>query len=94
MVRTSRIDTNDIIDFKDGKMRVKAVAITNRKAPSKVEVVLRKELRSKISELKKMTVEEFVKSLILGEIQQNIRKDINKIYPIRFLEFRKTEVLD
>lgn len=92
--RSSKIETNDVVNFKDGKLRLKGIAITRRRVDSSVKT----ELRKKIIELtKKMTaksdIEGFVKSFVLGKIQDSIKKDLNKIYPIRIFEFRKSEVV-
>jgi len=91
--RTSRIDTNDIVEFKDGKLRIKCITVANRKVPREMQSIIRKEISSRIKELGKESVESFVKGMISGRIQQSIMQDINKIYPLRFFEFRKTEVL-
>jgi small subunit ribosomal protein S3Ae len=92
--RTTRIDTNDIIDLKDNKMRVKAIAISNRKVSKNVELKIRKNVRDLINEkVSQMKTEEFIREMIDGKLQQKIRKAISKVYPLRYFEFRKTEVL-
>ncbi len=94
-IRTSRIDTNDVIKLADGKIRVKAIAITNRKIKVSLKSTIRKTVSEVIKkEISKMTIEDFVKSMIEGNVQQKIRKDMNKVYPLRFFEFRKTEVVE
>ena len=93
-VRTTRIDTNEIINFKDGKMRVKSIAICNRNVSIKVEKDVRAAVRKMINErLQGMTSEDFIKGMITGKVQAGIRQDLNKIYPVRFFEFRKTEIM-
>jgi ribosomal protein S3AE len=42
--RTTRIDTNDIIDLVDNKLRVKTVAISNRSVSKNVESAIRKNI--------------------------------------------------
>ena len=92
--RTTRIDTNDIIELVDKKMRVKSIAISNRHVSRSLEIKIRKMLRDNIREmLRELKTEEFIKEMIGGKIQQNIRKTISKVYPLRFFEFRKTEVI-
>lgn len=92
--RTTRIDTNDVIKLADNKMRVKSIAISNRSVSKNIEIKIRKTIREIITKtLENMKTEEFIKEMIGGKIQQNIRKKISKVYPLRFFEFRKTEVL-
>src|SRR3989344_5115258 len=46
------------------------------------------------NDIVQLTEEEFVKKMISDELQQNIRAEVNKIYPLRAFEFRKSEVLE
>jgi len=92
--RKTRIDTNDIIKLTDNKIRVKSIAISNRNVSKTIAMKIRKNIRDIITtELGKMKTEEFIREMIDGKLQQKIKKDISKIYPLRFFEFRKTEVL-
>ncbi len=92
--RTTRIDTNDVVNLQDNKIRVKSIAVTNRRVSQNVEKKIRKTIREMIiNELSKMKTEEFVREMIDGKLQQKIRKNVNKIYPLRHFEFRKTEVI-
>ena len=92
--RTTRIDTNDIIDLVDSKIRVKTVAISNRAVSKNVESEIRKNISEDvIKELTKLKTDEFLRGLIDGNLQSKIRKSLSKVYPLRHFEFRKTEVL-
>ncbi len=92
--RKTRIDTNDIIELKDNKIRVKTIAISNRRVSHPVEVKVRRIVRESVIEaIEKMKTEEFIREIIDGKLQSKIRKDVSKVYPLRFFEFRKTEVL-
>ena len=92
--RKTRIDTNDIIELKDNKIRVKSIAISNRAVSQSVEVKVRRIVRdSVINEVEKLKTEEFIREIIDGKLQSKIRKNVSKVYPLRFFEFRKTEVL-
>lgn len=92
--RTTRIDTNDVIKLLDNNIRVKTIAISNRRVSKNVELKIRKNIREIIiGELSKLKTEEFIKELIDGSLQARVRKSISKIYPLRQFEFRKTEVL-
>ncbi len=91
---STRLDTNQIVQLKDGRLRIKSVAITARPVSQKVAKNLRKKISEKVSELSALTLEEFVKSAMSDEIQQSMKAEINKIYPLRVLEFRKSEVIE
>lgn len=92
--RTTRIDTNDIIDLTDNKLRVKTIAISNRSISNNVASEIRKNISEiVINELTKLKTEEFIRGLIDGSLQSKVRKIISKIYPLRFFEFRRTQVL-
>lgn len=92
--RTTRIDTNDVVDFKDGRLRLKTVVITNRLVPVSIAKALRAAVSSTVTTLAKdMPVENFVKEMSSDSIQAGMRDILNKIYPVRLFEFRKSEVL-
>jgi len=91
--RTTRIDTNEVIKFEDGKMRIKSIAISNKNLSNKLKKEIGKMIRNMIrEELKGMEINKFIKNMILGKIQNKIKREVSKIYPLRFFEFRKTEV--
>ena len=90
----TRIDTNDIVQMKDAKLRIKTVSMTARQVSQAVDKELRKKISGFVAGLKELTEEEFVKKMISDELQQNIRAEVNKIYPLRAFEFRKSEVLE
>ena len=90
----TRIDTNQIVQLKDAKLRIKTVSMTARQVSSEVDKELRKKISEFVAGLKELTEEEFVKKMISDELQQNIRAEANKIYPLRAFEFRKSEVLE
>jgi len=78
--RTTRIDTNDVIKLADNKMRVKSIAISNRRVSRNVKIKIRKTIREIIIKtLENMKTEEFIKEMIGGKIQQNIRKNVSNL---------------
>jgi small subunit ribosomal protein S3Ae len=92
--RTNRIDTNNIVKLKDNTLRIKSIAISNRRISKNLEVEIRKNIMNIIDEdVSKMKTEEFIREIIDSKLQSKIRKIISKLYPLRFFEFRKTEVL-
>lgn len=92
--RTTRIDTNDIVELKDNKIRIKSIAISNRLVSKNIETQIRENIRELIREnVSKLKTEEFIREIIDNKLQMKIRKSISKIYPLRHFEFRKTEIL-
>jgi len=92
--RTTRIDTNDVVNLKDSKVRIKSIAISNKRVSNDIETKIRKIIKDMITdEASKLSLNDFIKEITEGKLQQNIKKNASKIYPIRFFEFRKTEVL-
>ena len=93
-IRTNRIDTNDIFSLKEGKIRVKTIAITTSHVRASVATDLRKKISQLLSEkLSSMSLDEFVNDMIEGKIQSSVRSEVNKIYPLRSFEIKKTKVL-
>jgi len=93
-LRTNRIDTNDVFQLEDTKVRIKTIAVTNGHVTASISTDIRKTINSMIKEdVEKLSLEKFVKIFTSGDIQQKIRAQISKIYPIRAFEFKKTEVL-
>ncbi|MBN2203287.1 MAG: 30S ribosomal protein S3ae [Candidatus Aenigmarchaeota archaeon] len=92
--RKTRIDTNDVIKLQDNTIRVKSIAISNRRVSHPVEIKVRRIVREMIiQEVEKLKTEEFIREVIDGKLQMKIKKSVSKVYPLRFFEFRKTEVM-
>ncbi len=91
--RTEKIETNDIVEFADGKMRIKTLIICNRRVHRPIETAMRKKLKEKLEEYKKIKIENFVKNMLSGKAQQEVIDILKKIYPIRVFEFRKSELI-
>jgi small subunit ribosomal protein S3Ae len=91
--RTTRVDTNQVFEFKDGKLRIKTITITNGRVCYNVQKRIRKYINEFLENYSKdKKIEEFVKDMITGNLQQKISKDLHKIHPIRVFEFHKTHV--
>jgi small subunit ribosomal protein S3Ae len=91
--RSNRIDTNDVVQLQDAKIRIKTVSVTNRLISKTLETKIRKAISVVVIEnVSKMKTEEFVREIIDNKLQMRIRKLMSKIYPLKQLEFRKTEV--
>lgn len=89
---TSVVETNDILELADGKMRVKTIAICNSTTHGNIDTKIRKKIGEMLG-AEKTTVEKFVMDFISGKTQNAIRNEITKIYPIRIFEIRKCEVI-
>ncbi len=93
-LRTTRIDVNDVFQFKDGRMRVKAVAITNRHVTDMLEKTIHAKIGGMIAEAaKESTMDAFIESLMKGELQQSVHAAMNRLYPLRVFEITKTKVM-
>ncbi len=94
-LRTNRIDTNNIVNLKDGKMRIKSIVVTNGNVKRGLEKTIRKVATADIKEeLEKMTIDDFLKNMVTGNLQKKLRKKISKLHPLRQFEFRKSEILN
>ncbi|MEM7816097.1 MAG: hypothetical protein QXN71_03190 [Candidatus Aenigmatarchaeota archaeon] len=93
--RSQKVECIDNFDTRDGwKLQITSVAILNRNTESEIQKKMREVVRKHISEtLKKSGTDELMKKIIEGSIQKEIRKMGNKIYPVRFFDIAKIEVL-
>ncbi len=93
--RTGRIDTNEVFNFKDGKMRIKTITITNGRVCYNIQKTVRKTINEFLEKYaKEKKIEEFVKDMITGKLQEKILKKLKEIHPIRVFEFNKTHVIE
>jgi ribosomal protein S3AE len=91
---TQRIDTNGVLQLKDGRIRVKAIAICNRHVTNIVAKAVRRKLEEMIAAATaEKTMDDFITMFTSGELQAAIRGEVSRIYPLRAFEFNKTEVL-
>ncbi len=93
--RTSRIDTNEVFAFEDGRMRVKTITITQGRVCYNVQKSIRKFVNEFIENYSKgKKIEDFVKDMMGGKLQEEIARHLKKIHPIRVFEIHKTHVLE
>ncbi len=92
--RTSKIEAIKDVEFKDGKKaRVKVVAITQHRANYNQRKAIRKRLWEILENIaKEYEFERFIIDLISGRIQNSIKKDLHKVFPMKFVEFRRVEL--
>lgn len=85
-----RVDASFVAETADGKkVRVKPFILTKAYARGTILRLLRKSLAEFISEeAKKVSFDEFVKSLISNKFQMGIKSALKKIYPVKSSEVR------
>ena len=91
---TDRFDLVEDFQTSDGKeVRVKVVGATLRKASNKAMKNARKEIKQTIEEhASEQAYQEFMENIFADNIQEEFRDRVEKIYPFRELEIRKTEL--
>lgn len=90
---TAGIDKIDVVkDFNN--LRFKVLIILNGQTNNSIKTNIRKTVGEFIEkECKNLTLDEIILKISSNEIENKLINEINKIYPVRFLEFRKIETL-
>lgn len=92
--KTSKIDQVVDIKLKDKNARLKAIIITVKKANASQRTALRKAIKAEIlKNLREFDMEDLAMALASGRPQKMIQKKIKVIFPVRFFEIRKMEIL-
>ncbi len=93
--RSQKVRTINNVETKDNwRLQVTTLIILNRNTDVTVQKKERKLIHDYLEDFaKKSSLEDFVKATINGIIQKHIRKTGSKIYPVRFSEIEKIEVL-
>ncbi len=91
--RSSRIDVIIDTTFKDEKKaRIKALVITQGRANGSQKKAIRKKVMEIIEkEASEKTFEEFVLSVLNNKVQDQYKKELHKIFPIKIFDFRVIE---
>jgi small subunit ribosomal protein S3Ae len=91
----SKIDGVFDVTTRDGfKLRVKPMAITERRAQSSQEAQIRQLAQSLINQAAAENDHAgFIRQVVSGDLGQNIFNQARKIYPLKRVEIRKSEVL-
>ncbi len=94
--RSKRIDEITRVETKDGTvMRVKTICATIKSVGASTQTSIRKKLSEVIKEeASKKNCEDFIKDIFMNRLQGKVKRHIDKIYPLREIEFRKTEVVE
>ena len=92
--RASKMDEVVDMKIKDKFVRLKAVAITIKKANSSQRTAIRKVIKAEVlRNLREFSFEQLIIELASGKPQKMIQKRIKLIYPVKFFEIRKLEIL-
>ncbi len=93
--KLQKVRTMDTINTKDNwKIQITMTTILNRNTDAKVQKKVRKSIEDFLKKNgEKSTVDDIIRSVISGSIQKNIKKFGSKIYPVRFTEVEKIEVI-
>ncbi len=90
-----KLEAIDTVDTKDGwKLQITISMILNRNAETMIQKKSRKYTIDFLKDCaSKSSLEEFVKNIVSGTYQKKMKKDGSRIYPVRFLEIGKIEVI-
>ena len=92
--RTKIDGTYDVYTKDKYLLRIKPMAIPEKRVQASQQTAIRAVMRKIIEETaKQKTIGEFVKMIISGEIVRNISIACKTIYPVKRIEIRKSEVL-
>lgn len=93
--RFSKVELVNEVETKDGwKLQLTTISALNRSTKSSVQSEVRLLTDKWLKEFSaKSSIEDFVKGVTSGAVQKNIKGLGSKVYPIRFTEITKVEVL-
>lgn len=94
--RSSKITVVQTVTVKTGeKLRVKAVAFTNRKATGPQETEIRRRMEKEMADAaQKKEFGQFVQELIFGNASSGLFKVIKPIIPIKRVEIQKSQLIE
>ncbi len=93
--KTTRIEGVGDVVTKDGvKVRIKSIALALGRAQTLQEKLIRKIMHEvAANQAKDMEFDKFIYDVVIGKIPSMMYREAGKIYPLKRLEVRKTEVL-
>lgn len=93
--RLQKVENIFTITTKDNwELQLTTLTMLNRTTYSQIQTVIRNDVKRAIAgAAAQATIDDFVKSVIDGVIQMQVRKQESKVYPVRFSEISKIEVL-
>lgn len=95
LYKVKRMDTVQDLITRDGvKLRVKSLIITPKGIGKKGEEELKKKAVEMVADfVQKHTLEEFIGKILSDEMKNRIFQELKRIYPMRYFEVRKVEVI-
>ncbi|MGM5482912.1 MAG: hypothetical protein ACQESF_05595 [Nanobdellota archaeon] len=97
MIRRTRdrVDHSFLAKTKDGfTIRTKPLIITNSNTSNTVLTLIRKKTEALLSKhLAKISLDEFVSEVLNHKIQNELKKQVKDVYPIKICEMRAIEVI-
>jgi small subunit ribosomal protein S3Ae len=93
--KTTRIEGVSDVTTKDGiKVRIKAIALALGRAQTLQEKLIRKIMHDVAARYAKdMVFDKFIHDVVIGRIPSAMYRESGKIYPLKRMEVRKTEVI-
>lgn len=90
-----RVDAIQDVVTKDGvNVRVKTVFMLIKRVGTSTKDAARKLARDIIEgTAKQSTFEQFINSIIAGDLQHKLKKECSKVYPVGSIEIRRTELV-
>ncbi|MEM4268462.1 MAG: hypothetical protein QXK37_06570 [Candidatus Woesearchaeota archaeon] len=90
----SRIDCSNVYETKDNrKVKIKTLFITKVKVKRSIGTALRKQSQKLLTEhLKGLQYEDFCKELISGKLNDEMKRNLSKTYPLRICDIRVMEL--
>jgi len=94
--RKDKIEITHVVKTKDGwKIRIKPLLIMSRNVSSSVRTDVINNANAFIDDnTKKMTFNDLIQEVIKGSFQIRMKKQLNKVYPVRFSEIGRIKVLE
>ncbi len=94
--RSKRVDEVTRVKTKDDVViRVKTICATIKPIGASTQTSIRKKIDEVLKEeASKKNIDAFVKDMLMNKLQGRIKKEVDKIYPLREIEIRKTEVVE
>ena len=82
-------------DTRDGwRLQITTTSIMNRNTDVNLQKKLRRVILDVLTrDISKSSIDDFVRVLIAGNMQRSIKKEGSKIYPVKFTEIEKVEVI-
>jgi small subunit ribosomal protein S3Ae len=93
--KVKRMDLIQDIPTKDGvKLRVKSLLVAQKGIGEKCKKLMKKKAAEMILDfVQNSTVRDFLSKIMNDELKNRIFQELRKIYPLRYFEIRKVEVL-